>query len=259
MIPFLQRFAISCIFAIWGGVILTLWQTGRLASYLHPSFQPFTVVSGFLFILIAFLLLASRKNHLTVTLGSGSKTWKRISLILLTVPVLAAAFLSEDQFSATAIRNRKMLDTLPMTAHPSPPINEEQTATRYLKKNATGVVQVSIIDLLYAATEIEMQRDFDEKSVEVMGQFLPDPNHKTGENQFQLTRVFITCCAADAQSLSLTVKTATPPSFPEMSWVKVVGKVTFTQQNGKPTPVILADSTEITNTPEEKVIFANGD
>ena len=107
-------------------------------------------------------------------------------------------------------------------ANPAVPSPDEGSA-QYLPKGADGNVALEVTDLLYAESEDSLRKMFSDKTIEVVGQYLPGSDPK----QFQLVRMFIVCCAADARPLAVPVDVSAPTSVAEMGWVKVIGKATL--------------------------------
>ena len=125
----------------------------------------------------------------------------------------------------------------------------------YLKKNADGYIMAEAVDLLYAAGEPTMREDFENKEVEVNGQFLPALTGNPNGDRFNLTRLFVMCCAADARPVAISVQSTPATDFPKMTWVKVRGKATFPVEGGRHMPVVVADSVTETDAPEESFLY----
>jgi uncharacterized membrane protein YcgQ (UPF0703/DUF1980 family) len=125
----------------------------------------------------------------------------------------------------------------------------------YLKRNAAGYIAAETVDLLYAAGEPVMREDFENKQVEVTGQFLPALTGNPNGDRFNLTRLFVMCCAADARPVAISVQSQPATDLPKMTWVKVRGKATFPVEGGKHMPVIVAESVTETDAPEESFLY----
>jgi uncharacterized repeat protein (TIGR03943 family) len=107
-------------------------------------------------------------------------------------------------------------------ANPAVPSPDEGSA-QYLPKAADGNVALEVTDLLYAESEDSLRKMFTDKTIEVIGQYLPGSDPK----QFKLVRMFIVCCAADARPLAVPVEVSGPTTAAEMGWVKVIGKAAY--------------------------------
>jgi uncharacterized repeat protein (TIGR03943 family) len=135
-------------------------------------------------------------------------------------------------------------------ANPSVP-SPDDGSSQYLPKAADGNVALEVTDLLYAESEDSLRKMFADKTVEVVGQYLPGSDAK----QFRLVRMFIVCCAADARPLAVPVEVSGPTSATEMGWVKVIGKATFTQKGDRSHVVLQADKVESTDPPAEAMLY----
>ena len=265
MTGILSRFAASGVLMVWGIVLSYFYLSDRIASYLHPAFHIYTAISA------GVLLLLSLAMLLTIPGESAKHGLSRMGILpflLLTIPLLAATKLSPSNFGATAVMNRGMVDNIADLPGFSPPQDpalpsadgsvKEGTMmdpSLYLKRNADGYIAAETVDLLYAAGEPAMREDFENKQVEVTGQFLPALAGNPNGDRFNLTRLFVMCCAADARPVAISVQSQPSTDLPKMTWVKVRGKATFPVEGGRHMPVIVAESVTETDAPEESFLY----
>ncbi len=124
-----------------------------------------------------------------------------------------------------------------------------------IQRSKEGNMIVQVVDLLYAAQDSSLQPDFKGQNIEMIGQLMPDTmNNPTGD-RFKLVRMFMVCCAADARPVAVLVESDTKPKGEDMSWVKVVGKVEFPIENGRPIAVVKATKVIATDPPEETMLY----
>jgi uncharacterized repeat protein (TIGR03943 family) len=265
MTGILSRFAASGVLMVWGLVLTYFYLSDRIISYLHPAFHIYTAISGGVLLLLSLLLLLTVPNdssrHALPSMGI-------FPFLLLTVPLLAATKLSPSQFGATAVMNRGMINNISDLPGFSPPQepglpNADGSIAEgtmmdpslYLKKNSDGYISAEAVDLLYAAGEPVMREDFENKQVEVNGQFLPALTGNPNGDRFNLTRLFVMCCAADARPVAISVESNPAIDLPKMTWVKVRGKATFPVEGGRHIPVLVAESVAETEAPRESFIY----
>lgn len=259
------RFAASGILMVWGIVLTYFYVSGRIASYLHPAFHIYTVISGGVLLLLSLVLLLTMPSESS---ENGLSRVRIFPILLLTVPLLAATKISPSNFGATAVLNRGMVDNIADLPGFSPPMdaglpNADGSVAEgtmmdpslYLKKNADGYIMAEAVDLLYAAGEPTMREDFENKQVEVTGQFLPALTGNPNGDRFNLTRLFVMCCAADARPVAISVQSNPATDLPKMTWVKVRGKATFPVEGGRHMPVVVAESVAETDAPEESFLY----
>jgi len=250
----------SATLAIWGGSLAWFGFSGQIAAYLHPAFHPWVLVSGV-------ILLALAAGALVVpTDGRPPRTRPVVSFFVLVVPLVAAMAVSPGGFGATAVANRGLVEDPGQLAGYSPPTDPALARVggpvaegtmmdpdTYLKKTADGRIKVQTVDLLYASAEPTMREDFENKEIEVVGQFMPARLGNPNGDRFQLVRLFVICCAADARPVAVAVESR--ETFPEMTWLRVTGRATFPVVSGRRSPLIVADSVKEIDPPEESFIY----
>jgi len=270
--------------ASWSAVLLYFYFSGRIASFLHPMFRPYVLVAGVVLagMTAVFLLFpadadccsSAECGHGLSRLASG----KILTFLVLLVPVTAAAVFSPDGFGKGAILNRGIITDAsalrpptakldqPITAPDLPlPSNDPNSATTstqppaaaqdYLQRTPDGRIIAEVLDLLYAAQDNALRKDFEDKPVELIGQLMPDSANNAGGKRYKAVRMFMTCCAADARPVATLFEIEQKPELPEMTWIKVTGKATFPIENGRRISVLKAEKVEKTNPPEESMLY----
>jgi uncharacterized repeat protein (TIGR03943 family) len=125
----------------------------------------------------------------------------------------------------------------------------------YLQRTPDGHIVAEVLDLLYAAQDNALRKDFEGKPVELIGQLMPDATNNASGKRFKAVRMFMTCCAADARPVAVLAESDAKPKLPEMSWIKIIGTATFPVENGKRIAVLKADRVEKCNPPEETMLY----
>lgn len=131
----------------------------------------------------------------------------------------------------------------------------EESASDYLTRTPEGLIVAEVLDLLYAAQDTVLRGDFEGKSVQLIGQFLPDKTSTNSGKRFKAVRMFMTCCAADARPVATLVEPEQMPDIPEMTWVKITATSTFPIENGRRISVLKATKVEKTEPPDESMLF----
>ena len=269
----LQRYLSAGVLTIWGVMLAYFYFSGRLASYLHPSFHVWTGISGVILMLLAagLLFLAGGEDPCCEgcdhSHAKSSPLRSVLTALVLVVPLLVAATVSPDQFGAATVSNRGFIEginDLPSYKPYAEPLlpaadgaqasGAEGTGDGYLPRNEAGQIKAQTVDLLFAAEESTMRADFENKDVEVVGQFMPARASNPGD-RFELVRMFVICCAADARPVAISVQMDKVQPAPEMSWVKVIGKAAFPVENGRTIPLVVAESVTPCDPPEETFIY----
>jgi len=221
-------------------------------------------------------------------------TGKVLTFLILLVPVTAAAMFSPDGFGKNAVLNRGIITDIaelrpstakmnqPITvpdlplpaAEPAPAAAESmppaatttapapaatpppaEAAQDYLQRTPDGRIIAEVLDLLYAAQDNALRKDFENKPVELIGQLMPDVSNNASGKRFKAVRMFMTCCAADARPVATLVEIEQKPELPEMTWIKVTGTATFPIENGRRIAVLKAEKVEKTSPPEESMLY----
>ena len=272
----------------WGAILLYFFFSGRIASFLHPSFRPLVLASGAGMLLLAAGLAfcpsaldgCCGEEGCSHTLGRMSAGRVTAFLILL-LPIFAATAVSTDRFGAGTITNRGIVSDasgliavvknpgrvempLPSGAGGTPavetqPAQPQQSAATaaedYVPRGKSGNVLAQVTDLLYAAQDSSLRPVFQGKTIEMIGQLMPDNANNASGGRFKLVRMLMVCCAADARPVAVLVDAGGATKIPEMSWVRVTGKATFPTEGGRMIAVVRASSVEMTDPPEETMLY----
>lgn len=131
-------------------------------------------------------------------------------------------------------------------------LNGEE-GVEYFTRGADGAIQLETIDLLFAAEEPVLREQFENQRVSIIGQYIPPRGEKTGG--FDLVRMFVVCCAADARPLGIKITTPKLIEVPRMGWVKITGVAKFETNNGRLEPRLEAESIEEVEAPRETFLY----
>lgn len=278
--------------AVWSTVLLATYGTGRVNAFLHPNFRPGVLIAGIVLAALA-LLIASRPTPPECCVDatcthplSRSRSGRWFTFLILILPVSIAAWLSPENFSKKLIENRGIATditalipqrepTAPQApASPTAPSDPTATAPAtnapstlpaessdkpapadYLIRTPEGYIVTELLDLLYSVQDMQLRKDFEGKTVQLIAQAMPAPKTGDVQNRFKAVRMFMTCCAADAKPIATLVQFDDAASVPEMSWVKIIGTATFPIENGKRISLLQASSVQPTTPPEESMLF----
>lgn len=281
----------------WGSLLVYFYHSGRLNECLIPTYRPLVAVSGYALLALAATLGWALRQGSRGPLAGGLITEDaadelaspgRVRAVqflafgVLVVPLWASA-VSGDGFSASTVRNRGVVTSaaglpgkpanLPAPAAPSsvsePPLpgetplpNDAATggnlaadAAQYIRTSPEGNVIAEVTDLLFSADDESLRGLFDGRKVEVVGQFLPVKDSPTG--RFQMVRMFMQCCAADARPIAVQAERIPAGSgkAEEMQWAKVVGKLTFPVEDGRRMPLIKTEKLTPCQPPGEAMLY----
>jgi hypothetical protein len=123
-------------------------------------------------------------------------------------------------------------------------------------KSAAGNFILDVPEIYYTGGDIEVQKVLTGQSVETIAQILPEKVNNDDGHRLRIFRMLVQCCAADARPYSIPLDFGKKaPDFKEMSWVKVIGTMTYKQEGGQTVPVLEAKSIEETTAPDQSMIY----
>ena len=269
---------------LWGTTFLYFYLSGRIASYLHPQFHVYVVVAGAgLLVLGALWWWASRETDAGCAEGGchhdgseprgGLTAGTILAFLVLLLPITAAAFISPSQFGEAMVMNRRVVtdvSQLPSAELPggswqdapawddgvdsadeSRPEDQEE-GVEYFTRTPDGAIQVETLDLLFAAEEPALREEFENQRVSIIGQYIPPRGG--AEGGFDLVRMFVVCCAADARPLGIKV-VGDPVEVPRMGWVRITGVARFEDKGGTIEPRLELEKIEEVEAPRESFLY----
>lgn len=272
----------------WGGgwqaaATSTPLLSGRIDNFLAPSFRPWVLVAGLVLLAMSLAFVFFRADAeccATSECGHALSRYsagKWLTFLVLIVPVSVAAFYSPNSFGKSAMLNRGIItdgagltprsgplappdlplptkDGSPAPAKAEPAV-AAQSINDYLKRTPEGYIEAEVLDMLYAAQDATLRKDFEGKAVVLIGQLMPDSTNNPTGLRFKAVRMFMTCCAADARPVATLVETTKLPDLPEMTWVKIIGQASFPIENGRRTSVIKATSVTKVDPPTDSMLY----
>ena len=223
------------------GYLLFSYASGRAGSFVAPSYVWMAPAA-------AALILAMAAARIVATRADGDcdcaedhhgriPLWA-CSLAILAGVVLAVA-VDPRGYSAEQMRKRRM----PMLARDAElesalawilgrkPAANAGAAERSLPKNPT------VLELIQHATMAD-RSTLEGQYVTVIGQC--DLRDGPAAPRFDIYRLVVTCCVADAQAVAVEVARSSGESLDERGWVSVGGIVRFDSQFDPSMPVIHA-------------------
>ncbi len=277
--------------AAWSAIMLyysDLWS-GKVDAFLVPQFRWYIAAAGFLLgamALVFALFPADAECCITTDCShplSRFAAGKWLSFLVLIVPFTAVAVVSPKGYSqnsmllqrgaltdASSLPDRKISvapvdlplptkDGAPAAATPAPTAANAKpaapAANDYIERTPEGYLVADVLDLLYAVQDGNLRKDFEGKTVQMIGQLMPDTSNNPNGTRFKAVRMFMTCCAADARPVAALVEAQKQPELPEMSWVRIVGTATFPIENGRRISVIRADKVDKCDPPADAMLY----
>jgi len=276
---------------LWAGLLLWFWFSGRVAAYLHPQFHAYVAIAGAVLLVLAPLWWwASRDGSAgcescDCDSGHGSEGPSHdaprglgagavFAFVVLILPVSAAAVISPSQFGEAAVMNRGIVTDISLlptaqsrfaeTWQDAPLLGDEELpdihdwpedfeeGVEFFTRGPDGAIELETIDLLFAADEPGLRDEFDNQRVAIVGQYVPPRGAAGG---FDLVRMFVVCCAADARPLGIKVVAAEEVEVPRMGWVRITGVARFAPRGGRFEPSLELEKIEEVPAPRETFLY----
>lgn len=115
---------------------------------------------------------------------------------------------------------------------------------------------LEVPELYYTGGDLEVQKVLAGQMVETTAQVLPEKVNNENGHRLRIFRMQVQCCAADARPFSVPVDFGKKaPDLKEMSWVKVVGKMSYKKEGEQTVPIIEATKVEETTAPDNAMIY----
>jgi len=124
-----------------------------------------------------------------------------------------------------------------------------------VSRNKDGAFLMEIPQILNTGSDKEIQGVLSGQSVETTGQVMPETVDNADGNRLRIVRSLIQCCAAHARQYSVIIEFAgKAPALKEMTWVKVIGTMSYKQEGGKTVPVVVVKEIKETTQPDDPLI-----
>jgi len=210
----------ALILALVAGTLLRLALTGDYRRYVKVGLRPYLIVAGIVVLAIAVASMARRSAAHDHTHGRFDVAWllmvPMLTLLLLAPPALSS--FSAARFGTAVTTTNSQLGPLP----------------------DGDPVRLSVLD--YASRAVfDHGRSLSGRQVTLSGFVLPGAG-----GTWYLTRMVITCCAADAQPVKVGLTGTLPPGLKANDWITVTGgyldRTDPDPVNGQPIPYLTVAS-----------------
>jgi hypothetical protein len=127
---------------------------------------------------------------------------------------------------------------------------------KQVPQSKEGNFILEVPEIHYTGGDLEVQKVITGQPVETTAQVLPEKVNNENGHRLRVFRLMVQCCAADARPYSIPVDFGKKaPEFKEMSWVKVIGKMTYKKEGDQIVPIIEATQIEETTAPADAMIY----
>jgi uncharacterized repeat protein (TIGR03943 family) len=257
----------------WGAVPVYLYASGHIVKYLSPAFHVISLSGGLAMIVLGlFNLLNARRqvgcghDH-SHEHGDAKQTdhdphaqSPLAAICLMVLPVLLCSGFTKHEYSEKALawkglyKQRSARSSL-FSAKREPFTREKLERTT--SKTKDGHYLLTITELFWSAGDEEIMKAYEGLPAELEGRLIDeDSKLNPGGNRKRLYRIFMTCCAADAQVLGMALEFDGPfPDLANKTWIKVGGTVAYEKVEGQDFAYLKVTRLEATAEPPESNPF----
>ena len=157
----------------------------------------------------------------------GGDVWFSFLSIVLVVPLTLAALRSPDRYSDEFFLNKvHAASGEPASTADPGAFSVEELVRLSGGRTASGDIPLGLESLIKLAGQPEDVRTvMGNVSIETVGQIVRD---STDPTRWGLSRLIITCCAADARAVSVAVEFDGDPSqWQSLGWYRAVGRISL--------------------------------
>lgn len=124
-------------------------------------------------------------------------------------------------------------------------------------RDKDGNFQLELAELFMATGDRQVATVLDGQKVETIARVVPEKVENADGHKVRLFALVISCCAADAQPITIAADFGTKaPVFKDMTWVKVRGIMRYKPaDNDRLTPVLEATEMVETESQDGKSLF----
>jgi hypothetical protein len=115
---------------------------------------------------------------------------------------------------------------------------------------------LEVPEIYYTAGDKEVQGVLTGQPVETTAQVMPEKVNNADGKRLRVFRLLVQCCAADARPYSVPVEFADKaPAIKDMTWVKLVGTMSYKLEGGQTVPLIAVKEIKETTAPENAMLY----
>lgn len=229
--------------------------SGTLFWYINQRFMFLVLLAGLGFLGLASLTLAARKPAAHAPHEHGAEAHDhdhthdhahadntlKLSLLIAAIPLALGLLVPARPLGSTAIANKGLNVSLPLTASNTQPLQLQMAST-----------ERTVLDWVRAFNYSEDAKIYEGQAADVIGFVYHDPELAEG---FMLSRFAVTCCSADATAIGVVVAWPGAAQLEENGWVRVQGTVDSVLYAGRATPRITAITLEGIAPPEQPYLY----
>lgn len=270
MNPRIKTICYSITLLVWGGTMVYFYTSGRLMRYLAEDFRATALWGGLAMIVLGLYNLLNAHipatcehdhdhGHSCTDEGHDhdhSDLHPSIALAAMILPVVGAALISQDAYSAAALERKGLFnDTLSSsTFFQNREAYTRETLEATTEQTEDGFFKIDLLDIYFAIGDEETRAVFDGLPIQLEGRISPDKDD-AAHNRLRLYRVYVMCCAADSRPISIVLEfPKQAPDFEEIEWLSTKGTLEYRKEEGIDRAIVKVGSYEISEAPNDEML-----
>lgn len=225
--------------------------TGKIGIFINPKMVKYTIFSAF-----AFIVLALYQIRKVFMISRNNKV--KFGYILLLLPLILGFFAQGFDFSIADTKGVTIIETSKVTTNTT----DTKAVVSKISKSfiEDGVVVFRDVNFYEILDDINYNiNEYQGKKVKISGIVYRDKTFK--DNEFVISRMVMSCCAADSQIVGLMSKLDNAKYLNNGEWVKIEGTINNiiykNQYSNKDEemPIIMVNKIDRNQTPGEKYVY----
>lgn len=260
-----ERRVLSVVVLMIGALLLYFYQHEKLPGYLKEKFHIYVLIGGLTAMVMAVFsfLTAGVEGNCSHEHGDdegedcgdhdhGNDMNPFVAFMVVALPMFFSLSWTTHGISEARqdALSEKDVSSADFTFNDLPPFTLE-TLENSTSKAPDGAFMLNIFELFFTAGDTVQEKVINGLYVETEAKLRNEPNRNPDGNRMRLFRLMMTCCAADAQAVPMTIEfDGETPDIGHNSWVRVGGIMSYEREGGVVYPLLRVKRIEEIPVPE---------
>ncbi len=261
----LERRVMSVVVLMIAALLLYFYQHEKLSGYLKEKFHIYVLIGGLAALVVAVFsfLTAGVEGDCGHDHGDeedgcdddhehGGDMNPFVALIIVALPMVCSLIWTTHGVSEARqdALSEKDVSSADFSFNDLPPFTLE-TLEKSTTKAPDGAYMLNIFELFFTAGDTVQEKVINGLYVETEAKLRNEPNRNENGQRMRLFRLMMTCCAADAQAVPMTIEfEGETPDIGHNSWVRVAGIMSYEREGGVVYPLLKVKRIEEIPVPE---------
>jgi putative membrane protein len=237
---FFQALLLSALFLLLAGKVIT----NHLNWYINLRFITLAEIGILFLVILAYRLFVEARQH-----NEGAEHADEhdhvpatLNLWIMLIPLLIGLLIPARPLASSTISSKGLTT--------APALISSQSASRPFETESEQRTVLDWVKLFYFESDLS---PYIGQRASVVGFVYFDERLPKG--QFFVSRVVISCCAADGYAVGMVVEWPNAASIKQDTWVEVKGPVDKVSFDGRISPFIRADVVESVSQPDQPYLY----